>query len=311
MTFGYQCDEPTSVSILNTAFENGVTFIDTADAYPLGGPREVLGSTEEILGRWLATVGRDNVILATKCYYPSGPNRWDFGSSRKNIMRAIDASLRRLDTDYIDLYQLHSWDADTPIDESLGALDDLVRSGKVRYIGCSNFVAYQIARSLGRSEVLRAASFVSVQPRYNLLYREIEREMLPMCLSERLAVIPYNPIAGGMLSGKHRFDDGPTQGSRFTLGNAAERYQGRYWRESLFNTVADLKAVADEAGMSLVQMSVAWTLANPAITAPIIGASRPEQLAESLAAASAPLDAELKAKLDSMTAQYRLVEISR
>ena len=114
-----------------------------------------------------------------------------------------------------------------------------------------------------------------------------------------------------MLSGKHRFDDGPTQGSRFTLGNAAERYQGRYWRESLFNTVADLKAVADEAGMSLVQMSVAWTLANPAITAPIIGASRPEQLAESLAAASAPLDADLKAKLDSMTAQYRLVEISR
>ena len=241
MTFGFQCDEPTSVAIMDRAFDGGVTFVDTADAYPLGGPHDRLGRTEEIVGRWMQRVGRGNVVLATKCFYPTGPNRWDMGNSRQNIMRAVEDSLRRLQTDHIDLYQLHAWDSRTPIDESLKALDDLVHSGKVRYIGSSNFLGYQLARSLGRSEVLRVEKFASVQPRYNLLYREIERELLPACQADNVAVIPYNPLAGGLLSGKHTFESGPTEGTRFTLGAAADRYQNRYWHKSEFETVTDLQ----------------------------------------------------------------------
>ena len=176
----------------------------------------MFGRTEEVIGRWIGS-RRDEFILATKCYFPTGPKPWDAGNSRKNIMRALDASLRRLGTDYVDLYQLHSWDADTPIDETLQALDDVVRAGKVRYVGCSNFLAYQLARSVGRAEVLGTANFISVQPRYNLLFRENERELLPLCAEEGIAVIPYNPLAGGFLSGKHQ-PGAPTEGGRFTLG---------------------------------------------------------------------------------------------
>ena len=223
MTFGFQCDEETSVAILDKAFAAEITFLDTADAYPLGGPGRSRGATEEIIGRWMKG-RRDDVVLATKCFYPRSRRPWDQGNSRKNIMSAIDASLRRLQTDYVDVYQLHSWDENTPIDETLHALDDLVRSGKVRYAACSNFLAYQLARSLGRSEALGTVRFESVQPRYNLLFREIERELLPLCAEDKLGVIPYNPIAGGMLSGKHK-PGTPTEGTRFTLGHAAERYQ--------------------------------------------------------------------------------------
>ena len=147
---------------------------------------------------------REDIVLATKCFGRSGPHRWDQGTNRKNIMRAIDASLRRLETDYVDLYQIHFYDRETPIDETLQAMDDLVTSGKVRYIGCSNTLAYQLARSIGRSELLGISRFESVQPRYNLLFRENERELFPLCAEEHIAVIPYNPLAGGLLTGKHR-----------------------------------------------------------------------------------------------------------
>ncbi|HVE18444.1 MAG TPA: aldo/keto reductase, partial [Ilumatobacteraceae bacterium] len=187
MTFGYQCDEETSFAIMDAAADAGITFFDTADVYPLGAPPEIFGRTEEVIGRWLGS-RRENFILATKCHFPTGPNPWDAGNSRKNIMRALDASLRRLGTEYVDLYQLHSWDVNTPIDETLQALDDVVRSGKVRYVGCSNFLAYQLARSIGRGEVLGTTNFVSVQPRYNLLFRENERELLPLCAEEGIAV---------------------------------------------------------------------------------------------------------------------------
>ena len=226
-------------------------------------------------------------------------------------MDAVDASLRRLNTDYIDLYQLHGPDPSTPIDETLRALDDMVTSGKVRYVGCSNFLAYQVARAVGRSEVLGVARFDSIQPRYNLLFREIERELLPLALEEGIAVIPYNPIAGGMLSGKHLENNGPEEGSRFTLGTAAERYQDRYWHTRMFETVEELRPLASEAGMSLPQMATAWVLANPAVTAPIVGASRPEQLADTLAAAETPLDADLKSRLDDLTLEYRRGDAGR
>lgn len=304
MTFGLQSDEPTSIAILDRAAEAGVTFIDTADVYPLGGSLETVGRTEEIVGRWLQG-RRDRYIVATKCFGRMGPNRWDQGNSRKHILDAIDASLRRLQTDYVDLYQLHQFDQSTPIDETLRALEDVVRSGRARYVGCSNFMAYQVARAIGRSEALGVVRFDSVQPRYNLLHRDIERELLPLCAEEGVGVIPYNPIAGGMLTGKHRVDTGPTEGTRFTLGSAAGRYQDRYWHDEMFDTVDALRPLAAEAELPLATMAVAWVLANPAITSPIIGASRPEQLTDTLAAVEKPLDPGLKARLDEMTSRYR------
>lgn len=304
MTFGLQSDETTSVAILDRAANAGVTFIDTADVYPIGGSLETVGRTEEIVGRWLRG-RRERFIVATKCFGRMGPDRWNQGNSRKHILDAIEGSLRRLQCDYVDLYQLHQFDPATPMDETLRALEDIVRAGKARYVGCSNFLAYQVARAIGRSEVLGVARFDSVQPRYNLLYRDIERELLPLCAEEGIGVIPYNPIAAGMLSGKHRAETGPTGGTRFTLGSAAGRYQDRYWHDEMFDTVETLRPLAAEAGMSLTTMSVSWVLANPAITAPIIGASRPEQLDDTLLAVEKPLDPPLKARLDELTARYR------
>jgi aryl-alcohol dehydrogenase (NADP+) len=309
MTFGYQCDEETSFAIMDAAADAGISFFDTADVYPLGAPPELSGRTEEVIGRWLGS-RRDQFIVATKCFFPTGPTPWDAGNSRKNIMRALDASLRRLETDYVDLYQLHSWDAETPIDETLQALDDVVRAGKVRYIGCSNFLAYQLARSVGRAEVLGTNNFVSVQPRYNLLFRENERELLPLCAEEGIAVIPYNPLAGGFLSGKHQPGE-PTEGSRFTLGRSAGMYQERYWNDRMFKAIDELRPIAQSAGVSMATMAVQWVLANPAITSPIIGASRPDQLKDSVAAVDAPLDPHIKAKLDEMTHEFRFGDHAR
>jgi 1-deoxyxylulose-5-phosphate synthase len=310
MTFGLQCDEPSSVAILDRAAEGGLDFLDSSDAYPLGGDLSTRGVTEEILGRWLRGK-RDRFIVATKCFAPTGPAPFDQGNSRKHILSAVEASLRRLQTDYIDLYQLHGYDLATPIDETLGALDDLVHQGKVRYIGCSNFLTYQLVRAVGRTETLRLARLDCVQPRYNLLFRQIEREMLPYCAEEGIGVIPYNPIAGGLLSGKHSRVSPPPEGTRFTLGTAGPMYQQRYWQDREFDTVDVLRGLADQAGVSLVTLSVAWVLANSAITAPIIGASRPEQLDASLAAAEFRVDDELKKQLDERTYEYRLGDAPR
>ena len=306
MTFGFQCDDETSFAIMDAAFDAGITFFDTADMYPLGGPIETIGRTEELIGEWTRRNGRsrEDVVLATKCFARSGPHPWDQGNNRKNIMRAIDASLRRLGTEYVDLYQIHFWDPSTPIDETLRAMDDLVTAGKVRYVGCSNTLAYQLARSIGRSELHGLVRFESVQPRYNMLFRENERELLPLCAEEGLAVIPYNPLAGGLLTGKHRAGS-PTEGSRFTLGRAGDMYQERYWQEQMFASVEDIRAVAEDAGTPMTTLAVQWCLANPIVTSPIIGASRPEQLAASVAAVESPIDPEVKAKLDEITAVYR------
>lgn len=310
MTFGLQCDERTSFAIMDRAAEGGITFIDTADVYPIGGTLETVGRTEEVVGKWLQG-RRQQFIVATKCSGQVGRARWDRGNSRKHILDAIDGSLRRLQTDYVDLYQLHGPDPETPIDETLRALDDIVRSGRARYIGCSNFLAYQVARALGRSEGLGLARFDSVQPRYNLLFREIERELLPLCAEEGVGVIPYNPLAGGLLTGKHSREAGPEEGSRFTLGTAASRYQDRYWHDREFTTVEALREVSAEAGISMTQMAVAWVLANPAITSPIVGASRPEQLDATLAAAETPLASDLKQRLDELTNEYRRGDSAR
>lgn len=310
MTFGFQCDELESVAILDAAFDGGITFIDTADIYPNGHAGELAGVTEEIIGRWMMG-RRDEVIVASKFFIPMGPNPWNRGGSRKHVLDAIEGSLRRLRTDYLDLYQIHFFDASTPLDETLGALDDLVRVGKVRYIGCSNYAAWQLARALGRSEVMGTARYVSVQPRYNLLFRDIERELLPLCAHDDVAVLPYNPIAGGMLSGKHVAADGPAEGTRFTLGAAADRYRERYWAEDKFQVVEEIRSLAEEAGTSMAQLSLSWVLANQSITAPIVGASRPQHLEAAFAAVAIPLDPDLKTRLDDLTATYRAVDTER
>lgn len=304
MTFGLQCDEAMSHSILDAAAEGGIDFLDAADVYPLGGGVERVGRTEEILGRWLAGK-RERFVVATKCVGRMGPSRWDQGMSRKHVLDAIDASLRRLGTDYVDLYQFHAYDPSTPLDEALEALDTVVRSGKARYVGVSNWLAHRVARALGRSEVKGLVKIASVQPRYNLLFRSFERDLLPMCAEEGVAVIPYNPIAGGLLTGKHDRAADPTDGTRFTLGNAAANYQDRYWHDREFDTIDALRPIAEEAGTSLTTMAVQWVLANPAITSAIVGASRPEQLADSLAAVDKPMDADLKTRLDEVTAEWR------
>ena len=311
MTFGLQTEEDASHRILDTAADAGVNFIDTADVYPLGGGETHVGRTEEIVGRWLKGK-RERFILATKAVGKMGPAPWDHGASRKHLLDAIDASLRRLGTDYVDLYQLHSDDANTPLDETLEALDAIVRSGKARYIGVSNFLAYRLARALGRADVLRVARFVSVQPRYNLLFRQIERELLPLAGEEQLAVMPYNPLAGGLLTGKHQFDAAPASG-RFTgtVGKAGAMYHERYWHEREFETIAQLKAIVAPTGESLARVSLAWVLANPLITSAIIGASRAEQLSDTLTACELVLDAQIKTQLDEASVQYRWGDAAR
>lgn len=310
MTFGFQTDEAGAVSILNRAQEAGVNFIDTADAYPLGGGLERVGLTEDIIGRWLKG-RRHDFVVATKAYNQMGPNPWDVGNNRRHLFDAVDASLRRLGTDFIDLYQVHMYDTETPLDETLEALNDIVRSGKVRYIGCSNFLAYRVARALGRSEALGIARFISVQPRYSLLFREPERELLPLCLEEGIGVISYNPLAGGLLSGKHDFTKPPAERSRFTLGEAGQMYQERYWHEREFETVNQFTSLARDAGIKPVTLAVAWVMNQAAITAPILGASRAEQLDDSLAAAEIELDRALMVKLDSLTRNYRRGDAER
>jgi aryl-alcohol dehydrogenase-like predicted oxidoreductase len=310
MTFGLQTEEAVAHRILGKAASAGVNFLDTADVYPLGGGLTTAGRTEEIVGRWLEGQ-RGAYVLATKAVGQTGPNPWDQGASRKHLLDAIDASLRRLRTDYVDLYQLHFDDPATPVDETLEALDAIVKSGRARYIGVSNFLAWRLARALGRCDLKGWARIVSIQPRYSLLFREIERELLPLALEEGLGVIPYNPLAGGLLTGKHAPGSAPTPGTRFTLGAAAGRYQDRYWNDRAFATVQSLRGLAAEAGTSLTTLSVAWMLANPAVTAPLLGASRPEQLDDSLAAATYRLDPALKQKLDELTIDYRRGDAAR
>jgi aryl-alcohol dehydrogenase-like predicted oxidoreductase len=300
MTFGLQVDEAASRAILDKAYDHGLIFLDTADAYPLGGTRETIGRTEEILGNWMREKGnRERLLIATKCFAPTrgGPNNW--GLSRQHIMESIDKSLARLRTDHVDLYQAHGFDPQTPIEETLRAFEDLVTAGKVRYVGCSNYPAWRLGQALRAADKLGAAGYVSVQPRYNLLYRDIEVELLPLCLDQGIGVIVYNPLAGGFLSGKYRRGQEPEAGTRFTLGSAAAIYQGRYWQDVQFAAVEKLKAVVEGKGLNMVSVAVAWVLARPGITSAIIGASKPEQLDANLAALDVKLDDELTAACDA------------
>lgn len=298
MTFGSQADEAAAFAIMDRAAAGGINFIDVADGYPNPPTPETVGRSEQIVGKWLSS-RRDDFVLATKGYARMGPNPWDGGLSRKHILRAVEDSLRRLGTDYIDLYQAHHVDPETPIDETLRAMDDLVRSGKVRYIGCSNFQAWQLAKALWTSDRLNLARFDCLQPRYNLLFRQMEDEVLPLCRTEGIGVITYNPLAGGLLTGKHRKDAEPEKGTRFEVLQSRTRlYHDRYWQDAQFDAVARLKAFFDARGQSLTQVAVAWVLQQPGISSVLLGASRPEQMDLTLSAPSLTLDAEALAACD-------------
>lgn len=297
MTFGHQCDEQTSFAIMDAAAEGGVSFIDTADVYPIPVSLETAGRTEEIVGRWLRGK-RDDFVLATKCRMNMGTGPNDGGLSRKHVLAAIDASLRRLGTDYVDLYQVHAPDPETPIEETLRALDSIVKSGKARYIGCSNFQAWQLGNALWTSDRLGLSGFDSVQPRYNLLFREIEHELLPLCEDKGVGVIVYNPLAGGFLTGKHRRDSPPADNTRFAV--AGKLYLNRYWNEASFAAVERLQTFFEAREKSLTHAALAWVLKQRAVTSAIIGATSPGQLRDTLRGVDLELDQEELGECDGV-----------
>jgi aryl-alcohol dehydrogenase-like predicted oxidoreductase len=303
MTFGNQADERESFAIMDAAADAGVNFIDTADVYPLGGTLETVGRTEEIVGRWLKG-RRDRFVLATKCTGVMGPGPNDRGSSRRHIIEAVDASLRRLGTDYIDLYQMHQVDPTTPLEEIVRTLDDLVRWGKVRYVGVSNYPAWRIALMLGIADHHGWERLASDQPRYNLLFREIEHEIVPLCQHEGVGIIAYNPLAGGFLTGRYRKGQEPEEGTRFTLRRAGQFYQERYWNDAAFDAVEALREFFAPRERPLPQVALAWVLGRPGITSAILGASRAEQLRDTLPATELTLHDEELAFLDDLW--YRL-----
>ncbi len=287
MQFGWTADEATSFAVMDAFAEAGGNFIDTADIYSRWAEGNPGGVSEQIIGRWMkARCNRGQIVLATKARGRmwDGPN--GEGLSRGHLIRACEDSLRRLDTNYIDLYQTHFFDPETPIDETLRALDDLVRAGKVRYVGASNYPAWRFAKALWASDKLGLARYDSLQPHYSLAHRaEFERELKPLCEEEGVGVIPYSPLAGGFLTGKYRRDSVPTSAR-------AEGIQRRYFNDRGFAILDALDQIAAARGLAVAQVALAWLLTQPVITAPIIGANSVAQLSESLAAAGVRLSAE-------------------
>jgi 1-deoxyxylulose-5-phosphate synthase len=275
--------------IVRSAVEAGVNFFDTADMYSAG-------LTEEITGRLLSRLfaDRDDYVLATKLYYPTGPGPNDRGLSRKHVLSAIDASLRRLGTDYVDVYQIHRWDVDTPVEETMRALHDVVRSGRARYLGASTMPAWRFAKAQYTARAHGWTPFVSMQNYYNLLYREEEREMVPLCLDEGVGLVPWSPLARGMLAGNR--DRG---GVRSTTRAGSDHFAEELYSDDDFDVVDAVRAVAAERGVPAAQVSLAWLLGNPAVTAPIVGATKPHHVDDAVAATDLRLSDEERARLEA------------
>lgn len=303
MVFGAQCDEKASFAVLDEAAALGFTFIDVADVYPVPPDLRTAGDTERIVGRWLKG-RRAEQVLATKFNgaMGSGPN--DRGSSRKHMIEACEASLRRLGTDRIDLYYAHHRDDSTPLDEMLEAFDRLHQDGKILYVGISNYSAWQLGLAHSIAAERRLARIAAIQPRYNLLCRDPERDLLPFCAAAGIGVMPYNPLGAGMLTGKYRRGSEPPPESRFGWGDYGKMYQGRYWSEEMFGVVETLVAVAGEEGMTPAQAALCWILTRAAVTAPIVGASRPEQLRDSVGALDRKLSEPAVARLDAASRTF-------
>jgi len=286
-------DEEESRPFIRRALECGISFFDTADMYSLG-------ASEEVLGRALRDFGpsRDKVVIATKVFYPMGDDPNQHGLSRKHILHAIDDSLRRLGTDYVDLYQIHRFDYETPIEESLSALHDVIKAGKARYIGASSMFAWQFAKMLYTADRLGLTRFVTMQNHYNLIYREEEREMIPLCREEGIGMIPWSPLARGFLAGNRRKEDfGET-----VRAKTDDYGQKMYYQNSDFAVVDRVGEIARRRGVSNMQIALAWILQQPGITAPIIGASRLQHLDEAAAALSVKLDTD---ELKMLTEPYK------
>ncbi len=295
MTFGREADEPTSARMVDSFIEAGGNFLDTADVYGRGASEQITGRA--VRGK------RDDLVIATKVRFPMGDGPNDVGLSRKHIAQGCEASLRRLGMEYIDLYQVHCWDSVTPLEETLGALTDLVHQGKVRYIGVSNFAAWHIMKSALLGELKGFERFVSLQPQYSLVERNIEREVVPACLEQGLGVIPWSPLGGGFLSGKYKQDEAPPEGSR--IAGAVESQQefwGRRATERNWRTIACVGEISQATGKSYAQVALNWLIQQPAVVAPIVGARTPEQLADNLGAAGWELDAEQVSALNEASA---------
>ncbi len=302
MTFGQEADEPAAMALLDHYIEAGGNLVDTADVYPPPGPK---GTSEEMIGRWLKRhpEKRDSIVLATKCRGRMDPSGNAEGLSRHWIMRACEGSLRRLQTDHIDLYQAHSWDPATPIEETLAAFDQLVRSGKVRYIGVSNFSGWQLERSVLLARQAGLSVPVSLQPQYSMLAREIEWELVPVCLEEGLSMLPWGPLAQGWLSGKYSRDAAPTGATR--LGEDPNRGVEAYDRrntERTWRIVEAVQAIATQRGVPPARVALRWLADRPGVAAPILGARRVDQLRDNLGATEVSLDAEQRARLDDVSA---------
>ncbi len=289
MSFGggieWALSEADSRPIVKRALDGGINFFDTADVYSLG-------ESEQILGRALKDFGvaRDEVVIATKVYQPMGQDPNQRGLSRKHIMHSIDDSLKRLGTDYVDLYQIHRFDRDTPIEETLEALTDVIKAGKVRYIGASSMAAWQFGKMLHTSDTLRLSRFVTMQNNYSLIYREEEREMIPLCRDEGVGLIPYSPIGGGLLAGSRRLG---------TPRSHSPMARDRFNRPSDEAVIDAVREVAAGRGVKPAEIAIAWLLAQPGLTAPIVGATKATQLDDPIAAVSTQLTAEEIAKLEA------------
>ncbi len=292
ITHGSQVEEDAAVECVRAALDEGVTTFDTADVY--AGTR-----AEEVLGRALKGVRRESLEIFTKVYWPTGEGKNDRGLSRKHITESINGSLRRLQTDYVDLYQAHRFDVETPLEETLRAFDDLVRQGKVLYVGVSEWSADQIARALKIADDMGFDRLVSNQPQYSMLWRVIEAEVVPLCEKEGLGQIVWSPIAQGVLTGKYLPGQPPPAGSRAT-DPSGSGFISRLMDDDVLRRVQDLKPIAADLGLSMAQLAVAWVLQNPNVSSAIVGATKPEQVRDNVKASGVKLDAEVLKKIDDV-----------
>src|SRR5215467_13207464 len=292
ITHGDQVEEQAAADCVRAALDEGITTFDTADAY-------AGGRAEEVLGRALHGVRRESLEIFTKVYWPTGGQPNDRGLSRKHVTESLHASLRRLQTDYVDLYQAHRYDHETPVEETMRAFDDLVRAGKVLYVGVSEWRAEEIAAALRVAGELGLDRIVSNQPQYNMLWRVIEAEVVPLCEKEGLGQIVWSPIAQGVLTGKYLPGGAPPAGSRATDPSGSSFIEG-YLTDDILRRVQQLRPVADGAGLSMAQLAIAWVLQNPNVSAAIVGATRPEQVRENVRASGVRLDPELMRRIDEI-----------
>jgi aryl-alcohol dehydrogenase-like predicted oxidoreductase len=297
ITHGSQVEEDAARQCVAAALDEGITSFDTADVY--AGTR-----AEAVMGRALAGQRRESIEIFTKVYWPTGGGPNDRGLSRKHIMEGINGSLRRLGTDYVDLYQAHRYDYETPLEETMRAFEDVVRQGKALYIGVSEWRAEEIAAALRIADEMGFDRIVSNQPQYNMLWRVIESEVVPLCEKEGIGQIVFSPIAQGALTGKYQPGQAPPANSRATDKADGAGAISRWLKDDLLAKIQELKPLADEAGLSLAQLAVAWTLQNPNVSAAIIGATRPEQVRENVKASGVKLDAGLLSRIDDVLGSY-------